>query len=135
MFSSEFQVGISEGYMYAVAGSKIDTHINTVEKYDPSNDSWVTIANIMSSGHVGVSSLGNKLICAGIPYCIEYKQSHRSATQIHGSITGGLQSKLVFKYCSKTNHWLKVQDMHEPRSGYLLQLPEIMKNLRFDWLL
>lgn len=50
-----------------MAGGKGDHGIpvNTVERYDPERNIWDTIANISSSGFVGISSLGNKLICAG----------------------------------------------------------------------
>lgn len=67
IFSYPLQAAAYQGCLYAVAGSKSDQmQVNTVEKYDPSNDSWITIANITATGHVGVSCFVRSLICAGL---------------------------------------------------------------------
>lgn len=71
MYDFLLQIAAFKGFLYAVAGSKVYLKLqNSVEKYDPRNDSWVTIANVPETGHVGVSSLGNRLICAGFIYLL-----------------------------------------------------------------
>lgn len=61
------QVAVVKGFLYAVAGSKGNIfYINTIEKYDSYDDSWITLSNIIAMGNVGVSFLENNLICAGL---------------------------------------------------------------------
>ena len=55
-----------KNFIYVAGGNRDSvTPINTVERYDPVQNSWTVIANISSTGFVGISGLGNKLICAG----------------------------------------------------------------------
>lgn len=135
-FSYKLQVAVFKEFLYAVAGSKgYLLRTNTVEKYDPHNDSWITLANIMATGNVGISSLGNRLICAGF-----FDKTDLNKLIIRQKITlilcilGGKDSQSVLEYDEQNDKWLILNDLHVPRAGYLLELPKKMKDLEFDWL-
>lgn len=76
MFSIQ-QITTFKNRIYVAGGNKDSgTPVNTVEFYDPEKNTWTSIASISSTGVVGISGLGNKLICAGnvIKYCHKFFQ-------------------------------------------------------------
>lgn len=55
-------------FLYAIGGRSVlypDTALSNVERYDPKSDTWTFIANISSSGILGVCSLGNSPLYVG----------------------------------------------------------------------
>ncbi|KAF8774557.1 Kelch-like ECH-associated protein 1 like protein [Argiope bruennichi] len=139
-------VGVLDGLLYAVGGSKATTHHNTVERYDPAEDKWSRVQNMLTSRiGVGVAVVKRLLYAVGgydgnsrLNTVECYHPEKDSWTQVAsmntnrsgagvvalehyiyavGGYDGALQLKSVERYDTETDEWVYVSEMSSPRSA------------------
>ncbi|XP_042902645.1 kelch-like ECH-associated protein 1B isoform X1 [Parasteatoda tepidariorum] len=139
-------VGVLDGLLYAVGGSKATTHHNSVERYDPSEDKWFKVQNMLTARiGVGVAVVKRLLYAVGgydgnsrlnTVECyhpekdswtpVASMNTNRSGAGVvaldHyiyavGGYDGALQLKSVEKYDTESNEWVYVSSMSSPRSA------------------
>ncbi|XP_054714896.1 kelch-like ECH-associated protein 1 [Uloborus diversus] len=139
-------VGVLDGLLYAVGGSKATVHHNSVERYDPIEDKWFRVQNMLTARiGVGVAVVKRLLYAVGgydgnsrlnTVECynpekdswtlVASMNTNRSGAGVvaldHyiyavGGYDGALQLKTVEKYNTETNEWVYVSSMSSPRSA------------------
>lgn len=60
------QIATFKDHIYVAGGAtQYQKPATIVERYDPSENTWTTLANISTNRLVGLCSIGDRLICAG----------------------------------------------------------------------
>lgn len=98
-------MGVSNGYIYVLGGHDCPAsnpavcRTETVERYDPSTDTWTLVANLsLGRDAIGVSILGDRII--GV-----------------GGYDGNNYLKIVEQYDSETNEWIHLAPVNFSRAG------------------